>query len=190
MQYQDAIRFLNLSYPITQDSVKSAYRRLARIYHPDAGGNPEQFKKLSRAYQVALQGLEHEHKETCREETTASNNTGYNSYSYFRLDSSSIIVGLLLFAALAFFTALEFRYDYYLVFARFCQTAQPYLFIMLAGIVCLLLTIRRISAGVIICLLLLLVGCFVYQETVPVFSQHIQNIDNIVSTMNYYSNSF
>lgn len=186
MQYQEALRFLNLEYPITQDDVKSAYRRLARIYHPDAGGSDELFKRLTQAYKVALQGPEHEHKETYREETyTNNNNTGYNSYSYFQLDAYYIIVGLFLLAVLAFFIALYFRYDYYLAFARFWQTAQPYIFIILAGVVCMFLPIRRIGAGVVICLLLLLVGCFVYQETLPLISQHIQNIDNIVSAINF-----
>jgi len=186
MQYQDAIRFLNIEYPVTQDSVKSAYRRLVKQYHPDAGGSDELFKKLTQAYKVALQGPEYDYKETCRE----TYNDDYHSYSHFKVDSTYIMAGSILLAVLAFVTVLEFRYDYYLAFSRFCQTVQPYLFIMLAGIVCLLLFSRRIGAGVVICIIFLTMGYFAYQETVPIFSQHIQNIDNIVSTMNYYSNSF
>jgi len=34
------------------DDIKRAYRRLAREHHPDAGGEEERFKELSRAYEV------------------------------------------------------------------------------------------------------------------------------------------
>jgi molecular chaperone DnaJ len=34
------------------DDIKRAYRRLAREHHPDAGGDEERFKELSRAYEV------------------------------------------------------------------------------------------------------------------------------------------
>ena len=32
------------------DDIKKAFRKLAHIYHPDKGGDPEQFKKINRAY--------------------------------------------------------------------------------------------------------------------------------------------
>ncbi len=55
MQYQEAIHFLRLNCPVTQDSIKKAYRRLARQYHPDAGGTEEKFKQLQLAYEVAYE---------------------------------------------------------------------------------------------------------------------------------------
>ena len=34
----------------TGDDIKKAYRKLAMEHHPDKGGNEEQFKKISQAY--------------------------------------------------------------------------------------------------------------------------------------------
>jgi hypothetical protein len=34
--------------------IKSAYKKLAKIYHPDVGGDTEQFKKLNHAHQQML----------------------------------------------------------------------------------------------------------------------------------------
>lgn len=42
-------------FPLTNpDHVRTAYRRLAKTMHPDAGGDPEQFKKLQRARDLLL----------------------------------------------------------------------------------------------------------------------------------------
>ena len=39
----------------TQEEIKSAYRRLTKIYHPDVGTDPDtekKFKEIQKAYQV------------------------------------------------------------------------------------------------------------------------------------------
>jgi curved DNA-binding protein CbpA len=36
----------------TKDEIKKAYRNKAKILHPDKGGDPDQFKKLSSAYEI------------------------------------------------------------------------------------------------------------------------------------------
>jgi DnaJ-domain-containing protein 1 len=40
------------------DTVRNAYRALARRHHPDAGGDPAEFKRLRQAYEQALAHLE------------------------------------------------------------------------------------------------------------------------------------
>lgn len=43
---------LGVSKDASKDEIKKAYRRLAMKLHPDKGGDPEQFKKVSEAYEV------------------------------------------------------------------------------------------------------------------------------------------
>ncbi len=45
---------LGVRFPCTVDTVKSAYRRLALASHPDAGGDPAEFRAVERAYRAAL----------------------------------------------------------------------------------------------------------------------------------------
>lgn len=37
-----------------KSAVVNAYRALAKVHHPDAGGNPDDFKRLRTAYGDAL----------------------------------------------------------------------------------------------------------------------------------------
>ena len=48
--------FTILEIPVNSDEteIKRAYKRLARIHHPDKGGDPEKFKEISKAYEDAL----------------------------------------------------------------------------------------------------------------------------------------
>ncbi|RPJ19594.1 MAG: J domain-containing protein [Desulfobacteraceae bacterium] len=41
--------------------IRSAYKRLAKVYHPDLGGDTEKFKKLNAAHQQMLQWAENPH---------------------------------------------------------------------------------------------------------------------------------
>lgn len=43
------------SMPQGEDEVKEQYRRLARVMHPDAGGNEEAFKVLRQNYDACLE---------------------------------------------------------------------------------------------------------------------------------------
>ena len=48
-------RVLGVSRNATQEEIKSAYRRLTKIYHPDVGTDPDtekKFKEIQKAYQV------------------------------------------------------------------------------------------------------------------------------------------
>lgn len=54
----NAIKLLSLSESFTEKDVKSAYRRLSKVHHPDvAGGSEENFKRLNKAYNYLLENM-------------------------------------------------------------------------------------------------------------------------------------
>ena len=48
----DPYRVLGLAKDADAAAIKKAYRKLAKAYHPDRGGDPEQFKAVGRAHEV------------------------------------------------------------------------------------------------------------------------------------------
>jgi len=44
----------DLSNNGSKTTIKTAYKRMAKVYHPDAGGNEDQFKKLNDAHEQML----------------------------------------------------------------------------------------------------------------------------------------
>lgn len=50
MGEKDYYEVLGVKQDATQDEIKSAFRKLARKYHPDAGGDEVKFKEVSEAY--------------------------------------------------------------------------------------------------------------------------------------------
>jgi hypothetical protein len=50
----DCLVQLGLKLPCTAGDVKQAYRRMAKQYHPDAGGEGQQFVTLQRNFEQAL----------------------------------------------------------------------------------------------------------------------------------------
>lgn len=45
-------RVLGLESSATDAEIRVAYRKLALVFHPDAGGNPERFREIAEAYEV------------------------------------------------------------------------------------------------------------------------------------------
>tara|TARA_R110002050_G_scaffold230624_1_gene366447 strand:- start:65 stop:385 length:321 start_codon:yes stop_codon:yes gene_type:complete len=45
---------LQIYPPVTEEEVKSAYRKLCLVHHPDKGGKNDDFIKLNNAYQELL----------------------------------------------------------------------------------------------------------------------------------------
>lgn len=52
MAVRDLYEILGVDRDADQEHIKKAYRRKARVLHPDAGGDEEQFKELTTAYEV------------------------------------------------------------------------------------------------------------------------------------------
>jgi curved DNA-binding protein len=55
MEYRDYYKIIGVERDATQDAIKSAYRKLARKYHPDVSKEPDaeaRFKEVGEAYEV------------------------------------------------------------------------------------------------------------------------------------------
>lgn len=50
----NAMKLLGLKDGFTEKDVKSSYRRLSKIHHPDVGGTEENFKRLNKAYKYVM----------------------------------------------------------------------------------------------------------------------------------------
>lgn len=57
MRFCSAALILGLLPPVTLEQVKAAYRELAKVHHPDVGGDAARFKMVSEAYQDLLELL-------------------------------------------------------------------------------------------------------------------------------------
>lgn len=51
----------------TQDQIRSAYRKLVLVHHPDAGGNPERFMQIQAAYEALTKKGSSSRTGTCQE---------------------------------------------------------------------------------------------------------------------------
>ena len=54
MNLKCAYDILCLDYPCSVDEIKVAYRHMARLYHPDLGGDEEAMKDVNVAYELAM----------------------------------------------------------------------------------------------------------------------------------------
>lgn len=52
LQRQQALAVLGLPPNATPKQIKQRYRRLAKQYHPDMGGDPRQMQRLIAAYEL------------------------------------------------------------------------------------------------------------------------------------------
>jgi len=48
---------LGVKQAANRSEITNAYRSLARMHHPDSGGNADDFKRLRKAYEQAIEGL-------------------------------------------------------------------------------------------------------------------------------------
>jgi hypothetical protein len=54
---QQDLAVLGLTWPTTEDAVKTAYRELAKQHHPDRGGNSKDFMKVQAAHDRVMKAL-------------------------------------------------------------------------------------------------------------------------------------
>ena len=56
-----ALREMNLSQPLTVESLRSRYKELCKLHHPDANGgdkqSEERFKRIGQAYKTLMESL-------------------------------------------------------------------------------------------------------------------------------------
>lgn len=57
----NALKEMNLSYPLTVDMLRSRYKELCKLHHPDANGgdkqSEERFKRIGQAYKTLMESL-------------------------------------------------------------------------------------------------------------------------------------
>ncbi len=63
-----------------QDTIKKAYRTLAKKHHPDKGGNDETFKKVSEAYDVLGDENKRQHYDNQRKNPFGDMGSGFNPF--------------------------------------------------------------------------------------------------------------
>ncbi|HEX7733688.1 MAG TPA: J domain-containing protein [Ktedonobacteraceae bacterium] len=54
LQRQQALAVLGLPANATMPQIKQRYRKLAKRYHPDLGGDPRQMQRLTAAYEYLM----------------------------------------------------------------------------------------------------------------------------------------
>jgi hypothetical protein len=53
--YDELLAVLGLTPPVTREEIKDAYRKLAKVHQPDAGGNAKTFMRIETAYRAVLE---------------------------------------------------------------------------------------------------------------------------------------
>ena len=68
----DPYSILGIRKGASANEIKKAYRRLARMHHPDKGGNEEMFKKIQNAYDILEEGKTEEPEESKESKETST----------------------------------------------------------------------------------------------------------------------
>lgn len=73
---RDPYEILGVNRNANADEIKSAYRKLAKKYHPDLGGDPEKFKEINQANDI----LSDPNKKAQLDMGAAFNSNGFGNY--------------------------------------------------------------------------------------------------------------
>jgi hypothetical protein len=52
--YAENLKVLGLTPPVTRLEIRTAYLKLAKVHHPDAGGSADAFRRIETAYRAVL----------------------------------------------------------------------------------------------------------------------------------------
>jgi DnaJ-class molecular chaperone len=90
MPIKSPFEIINLTNSATTQEVKSSWRSLASIHHPDKGGNAEKFNELRQAYNEALKlaevnGLNNLKCPTCEGSGKVTNPRHRGFYADFKI---------------------------------------------------------------------------------------------------------
>lgn len=92
----DLYKTLGVSKTASEQEIKSAYKKLARKYHPDVNKSPgaeDKFKQISMAYEVLSNKDKRAEYDQIREASTRSNNTANGGWSSNRQTGGSYYEG-------------------------------------------------------------------------------------------------
>ena len=196
MMYSEAIQFLNLEYPITNNDIKKAYRRLAKDFHPDAGGSEELFKRLTQAYEVALQGPVYQETFTASDNSDTRDYNNYNTRNYNNTYSSQsyepffsyiiylAVAGIILGALMIFDMYFDLRF-----MAQNVLNSITYVHIAIALIfVFITVNIYRNPAKLLLYFALVIFAVIAWQELAPYYWQVVDMLnqfDIAINQINY-----
>ena len=73
----DCFNALGVPPGSSEQSVKDAYRKLAKIHHPDLGGNTDKFVKIQKAYEGLMDGSLRMESQKSEANSSGANRAGY-----------------------------------------------------------------------------------------------------------------
>jgi DnaJ-class molecular chaperone len=78
---------LGLEKEASKEEIKKAYRKLALIHHPDRGGNEEEFKNITKAYEILSDDDKRKRYDLTGSETDQPQGGGFNPQDIFNMFS-------------------------------------------------------------------------------------------------------